>query len=480
MFLRMVYDEKLAQAAYLIGCQRTGEAIVFDPERDVDRYLALAAREGLKIVAVAETHIHADFLSGARELAEAGAKVYVSDEGDADWKYQWLGQKSSGGEYNHRLLKHGDTFAVGNIEFKALHTPGHTPEHMCYVVTDRGAGAAEPMGIVTGDFVFVGDLGRPDLLESAAGLAGAADASARRLYGSVQAFKSMPEYLQVWPGHGAGSACGKALGAVPQSTVGYEKRFNPAIAASASEASFVSYILDGQPEPPLYFARMKRDNKAGARILNTARGLTRPAELAPAQAAALDPTRVAIIDTRGWEAFRKGHIPGSLFHPVNNSFNTDAGSMVADGEEVVLIIEQGRLDEALRDLMRVGVDRVIGWMPVASVEEVGRLKGGLATTAEVDVSEVARLAGDPGTFVLDVRRAAEYAEGHVDGATCIAHTRLAAQAGALPKQKRLLIHCRSGARSARASAFLQRAGFDVANVAGGFLAWEKAGLQVKR
>jgi hydroxyacylglutathione hydrolase len=480
MFLRMVYDEKLAQAAYLIGCQKTGEAIVFDPERDVDRYLALAAREGLKIVAVAETHIHADFVSGARELAEHGAIVYVSDEGDADWKYQWLGQKSGGGEYKHRLLKDGDTFTVGNIEFKAVHTPGHTPEHVCYLVTDRGAGAAEPMGIITGDFVFVGDLGRPDLLETAAGFMGSADASARRLFASVQKFKSMPEYLQVWPAHGAGSACGKALGAVPQSTVGYEKRFSPAIAASANEASFIKFILDGQPEPPLYFARMKRDNKAGPRILGTAKGIAKPAEMTPAQVAALDARRVAIIDTRGWDAFRKGHVPGSLFHPVNNSFNTDAGSMVADGEEVVLIIDSGRLDEALRDLMRVGIDRVIGWMPAAGVEEVGRIKGGLATTAEVDVNELAARTNDPSVMVLDVRRAAEYAQGHIAGAACVAHTRLAAKAQSLPKGKKILIHCRSGGRSARACALLQREGYDVANVAGGFLAWEKSGLAVER
>jgi len=166
MFMRMIYDDKLAEAAYLIGCQRTGEAIVIDPERDVDRYERVAAANGLRIVAVAETHIHADFLSGARELGEQGARLYVSDEGDADWKYHWLDQRSGGGSYDHRLLKDGDTFMVGNIEFKAVHTPGHTPEHLCFMVTDRGGGADRPMGVATGDFVFVGDLGRPDLLES--------------------------------------------------------------------------------------------------------------------------------------------------------------------------------------------------------------------------------------------------------------------------------------------------------------------------
>lgn len=182
MFFRMVYDDKLAEAAYVIGCQRTGEAIVIDPERDVDRYEKVAAEKGLRITAVAETHIHADILSGARELAEKGARVYLSDEGDADWKYEWLDKRAAGGSYDHRLLKDGDTFMVGKIELRAVHTPGHTPEHICFMVTDCGGGADKPIGVATGDFVFVGDVGRPDLLESAAGLAGKADSSARRLY----------------------------------------------------------------------------------------------------------------------------------------------------------------------------------------------------------------------------------------------------------------------------------------------------------
>ena len=173
MLFRMLYDDKLAQASYLIGCQRTGEALIIDPERDVERYIKAAAQEGMRLAAITETHIHADFLSGCRELAEAtGAKLYLSDEGDADWKYQWLHQKSGGGSYPHELLKHGSIFKVGNIQIQALHTPGHTPEHMSFMVTDLGGGATEPMGIATGDFVFVGDVGRPDLLETAAGQVG--------------------------------------------------------------------------------------------------------------------------------------------------------------------------------------------------------------------------------------------------------------------------------------------------------------------
>ncbi len=268
MFFRMLYDDKLAQASYIIGCQAVGEALIIDPQRDVDRYIQACVKEGLEITAVAETHIHADFLSGARELAEkTGATVYLSDEGDADWKYLWQDKKTGGGSYDHLLVLDGDIFRVGNIEIEVIHTPGHTPEHICFLITDKGGGASEPMGIASGDFVFVGDVGRPDLLETAAGVAGVKETSARVLRQSLLEFQKLPDFLQLWPGHGAGSACGKTLGAVPQSTVGYEKRFNPAVNAAVDEERFVRFILYGQPEPPLYFARMKKENKEGPAIL---------------------------------------------------------------------------------------------------------------------------------------------------------------------------------------------------------------------
>ncbi|MCC6360999.1 MAG: MBL fold metallo-hydrolase [Phycisphaerales bacterium] len=476
MFMRMIYDDHLAAASYLIGCQRTGEAIVIDPERDVDRYIDLAAREGLRIVAVTETHIHADFLSGSRELAErTGARVYVSDEGDADWKYGWLDQKSGGGAYDHRLLRDGDRFSIGNIDFRVLHTPGHTPEHIALLVTDRGGGATEPIGLASGDFVFVGDLGRPDLLETAAGSAGAADPSARRLFASVRKLAEIPEFVQVWPAHGAGSACGKALGAVPMSTIGYERRFNPAILAATSEARFVDYILAGQPEPPLYFARMKRDNKRGPRILGK---LPSPRRLSTADLKALDTKAVALVDTRSWAAFRAGHLPGSLFHPVNSAFVTDVGSMVGENEEIVLIVTEGQLETAIRDLVRIGLDRVAGWAAPEQIDELRSLGVRLAETPEIDVA-AARRRGDE-FAVLDVRRGAEYAEGHIAGSLNIAHTRLAAQLDRVPRDRPLLVQCRSGGRSARACALLERRGYRVANLAGGMLAWEAAGAPVER
>ena len=308
MFMRMIYDEGLAQAAYLIGCQRSGEAIVIDPERDVDRYVDLARENELRIVAVGETHIHADFLSGSRELAErVGCAVYVSDEGDADWKYQWLDQKVGGGSYEHRLLKDCDSFAIGQIQFRVIHTPGHTPEHIMFLVTDRGGGADEPIAIASGDFVFVGDLGRPDLLETAAGQVGARIPSARQLFRTVRKLDEIPDFVQVWPAHGAGSACGKALGAVPMSTVGYERRFNPAIRAADDEQGFVDFILSGQPEPPMYFATMKRVNRDGPEVLGK---LPSPKQMSVTELQQLDTTGVALIDTRPWEAFATGACGG--------------------------------------------------------------------------------------------------------------------------------------------------------------------------
>jgi hydroxyacylglutathione hydrolase len=213
MFLRMIYDDALAQAAYLIGCQRSGEAVIIDPQRDVDRYLDLAARHNLRITAAAETHIHADFLSGVRQLCAQDTDItaILPGEGGDDWTHTWPQRDGCA----CTRVRDNDEFTVGNIHFRVIHTPGHTPEHVAYVVTDRGSGADTPMGVITGDFVFVGDLGRPDLLETAAGHAGTMRDGAEQLARSAERFAHLPEHLQVWPGHGAGSACGKALGAVP-------------------------------------------------------------------------------------------------------------------------------------------------------------------------------------------------------------------------------------------------------------------------
>lgn len=464
MLFRQITDPVLAQYAYLIGCQRTGEAIVFDPERDVDQYIDLAAREGLRIVAVAETHIHADFLSGARELAErVGAHVYVSGQGGVEWQSRWVGP------YRHTVLTDGTVFQVGNIRFQAVHTPGHTPEHMSYLVTDIGGGAREPIGMITGDFVFVGDLGRPDLLESAAGMQGLAEPSAHALWKSAQRFVTLADSIQVWPAHGAGSACGKALGAIPQSTVGYEKANSHALKLVADERNFVQDILSGQPEPPLYFARMKALNRDGVAVMGK---LPAPRRLERADGTLVSgaDASVVVVDTRPWPAFRDGHLRGAIHAPPGKMLPMIVGSYVDPAARIILVAEATRLESIVRDLIRIGYDHIDAFI---TPEDLGRTKG-LVQSRDCSAQEAS--ARRTQAFVLDVRGASEHAAASLEGARNIAYTRLVPRLAELPKDRPILVHCALGGRSAAATALLERHGFDAMNIAGGFEGWRKSGL----
>jgi hydroxyacylglutathione hydrolase len=340
MLLRQIYDADLSQYAYLIGCERTREAIVIDPERDVDRYRAIATAEGLNLNAVAETHIHADFISGARELAgDPAMRVFLSAEGGPDWQSEWARNLA-----NVTRLRDGDTFQVGHIRFQAVHTPGHTPEHLSYLVTDAGGGANEPIALLSGDLLFVGDAGRPDLLESAAGLTGTAEAGAHRLYASLRRIADLPCHVQILPAHGSGSACGKALGAVPSSTAGYERKFNPAwkLALEGPAQPFVDFILRDQPEPPVYFARMKRLNREGPPVLGR---LPEPRPLTVDQVIERleDPTRVALDARADRAAFMQAHLRGSLYAPASGRFSDFAGSYLGPDEPIVLVGHLSRL-----------------------------------------------------------------------------------------------------------------------------------------
>ncbi len=469
MLFRQISDPKLAQNAYLIGCQQTGEALVVDPERDVDRYLAAADAEGLEIVAVAETHIHADFLSGARELAERhGAHLYLSAEGGDDWQSEWARR----GDYELTLLTDGDLFRVGKIELRAVHTPGHTPEHLSFVVTDHGGGADQPIGILSGDFVFVGDLGRPDLLESAAGVVGMQEPSARLLHASLDRFLDLPDFLQVWPAHGAGSACGKALGAVPMTTVGYERRFNGAIdAARRGVDAFVDAILAGQPEPPLYFAAMKRLNKEGPPPLG---GLPRPERFSAADLAAESVREdTVVIDTRlDRTAFMVDHLRDALFAPLDRNFPTVTGSYLRSDDRIVLLTPPEHVDEAVRDLVRVGFDNIVGWAPPETLQHVPAEHR--TSIPIIDFRDAETLAEREDTAVLDVRRADEHASGHFPEAIHIAHTRLLDRLDALPNTEQLIVYCASGNRAAAASSMLARTGRKVLYVDDSFHSWHNS------
>ena len=455
MYFKQFFDDKLAQYAYMVGCQAEGTAIVIDPMRDIDQYIEAAAKENLTIVGAADTHIHADYISGLREFAERGVKVYASDEGDKDWKYEWL----IGSDYDYQLLNDGDEFSIGNITFKAWHTPGHTPEHLSYFITD-GAAADQPIGIATGDFIFVGDVGRPDLLESAAGQANVMEPSARTLFKSVEDFKSVPEFMQIWPGHGAGSACGKALGAIPETTVGYELRYNASIKSATSEDDFVKFILEGQPEPPLYFARMKRDNKIGPKVI---KGLPQPKHLTLKELGELAGNKdVAVLDTRERDEFSQGHLPGSLLSPLNKQYNTVAGSYITEDEEIYLIVEEHQLTEAVRDLYRIGLDNVIGYVTPVDLDHYAEHGGELETLPVEKFDAIGKYIGDDNYHILDVRKASEYSEeGNIEGAQNIAHTRLLPRIEEVPSERKIVVHCQAGGRSAVAAALLQRNGYEV-------------------
>jgi hydroxyacylglutathione hydrolase len=474
MFFQRFYDAKLAQASYLIGCQQTGEAAVVDPNRDVEQYVQAAEREGLRVTHVTETHIHADFVSGARELARrAGAELLLSDEGGPDWTYAYARQDGA------RLVKDGDEWMVGNIRFEVMHTPGHTPEHIAFLVTDTPASAG-PWGILTGDFVFVGDVGRPDLLERAAGHAGTMEAGARTLFHSLERFRALPDHLQVWPGHGAGSACGKALGAVPSTTVGYEKLGNWGV-ATTDEADFVRMVLEGQPEPPRYFAEMKRINKQGPRVLG---GFPRPPRLAAAELPNLLRRGEIVVDIRLAAAYAQGHVPGTINIPMNGAFTTWAGWLLPYDRDVYLLADDDPargVSAAVRDLAMIGLDRVAGVLGTDAIAAWRAAGRELGTVAQADVHEVAAMHENDSATILDVRGRAEWEAGHLPGVPNVPVGYLVERLDEIPADKPVVVYCESGSRSAIAASVLQKHGVpNVINFTGGYLAWREAGLPLLR
>lgn len=464
MLLERIYDEDLAQVSYLIGCQAKGEAVVVDPRRDIDVYLDIARKNGMRIIAVTETHIHADFLSGTRELAAAtGATAYVSDEGGPDWTY------GAGFEDASRIT-HGDQIVLGNISLEARHTPGHTPEHLSFLITD-GAQSPEPGFILTGDFVFVGDVGRPDLLDETAdstaeGYQDTRFEGARDLFASLSdRFLTLPDFVQVLPGHGSGSACGKALGAVPTSTVGYERRFSwwGRYVETGDEAGFIAELLDGQPDAHAYFARMKRQNRDGPALLGTSAALS---EVDAAQlTGALARDETILIDTRHHSEVHAGTVARSL-HVPGVAKSASYGSWVLDPEvetrPIVLLATDLEQAEELRDhLVRVGIDTVQGF--ISSLDGLE-----LAPVARVSPAALAEL---PHAMLLDLRNKNEFAAGHLPGAHQLSGGRALWHLDELPVSGTIVSYCRSGVRNAVAASALRRAGYDVVELEGSYLGW---------
>jgi len=456
MLIERVYDEDLAQASYFIGCQAKGEALVVDPRRDIAVYENLAAANGMKIVAVTETHIHADFLSGTRELAAAtGATAYVSGEGGTDWQYGFDAER----------LNDNDVITLGNVTVKALHTPGHTPEHLSFLITD-GAFADQPGYLLSGDFVFSGDLGRPDLLDEAAGGVDTRFAGAKQLFASLRdKFLTLPDHVQVHPGHGAGSACGKALGAIPSSTVGYERLYawwGPYLAAN-DEQGFIDELLDGQPDAHAYFARMKRENREGPAVMGKRAPL---AELATADVAAgLAEDTLTFVDTRPNGQVHEGTVARSLNIPAGKS-TASFGAWVVNPETdknplVLLAPNQAAAQEMWDHLVRVGIDNVAGYLT--------GIEGLPASTPRLIQPE--ELEGFDAAMVLDVRNRTEYAAGHIPGSYQLSGGRVMWHLDELPAEGTIVSYCQSGVRNSVAASALRRAGYDVVELDGSYAGW---------
>lgn len=461
MFFQHVYDKSLAQASYFIGCQKEGVAIVIDAKRDVDTYLEIAKQNNMVITHVTETHIHADFLSGSRELAAiTGAEMYLSDEGGKDWQY----------EFSHVGLKNGSLITVGNLTLEVIHTPGHTPESISFLLTDKPA-SAQPVMLFTGDFVFVGDIGRPDLLEKAAGLVGTKEVGALQMFDSIQKFDSMPDYLQVWPGHGAGSACGKALGAVPSTTVGYEKIRNWALQHENDQEGFVKYLLEDQPEPPKYFAMMKHLNKVDRPLLTK---VPKQKKLSGEEVKAAMATGVKLIDARNKVDFANGFVPNSINIQGNNAFATWMGWFVNYEEKYMIVASDNQIEDLTRKLMRIGLDKVLGY-----VSDVNSLGIELEKSDIIGIDEFKTYLNRDDIQVIDLRNLNEYNSGHIDGVPQVFIGTLPQNLDKISKDKPLVIHCQSGDRATIGYSLLKKFGFkNVKNYSGSMNEWLKLGNPV--
>ena len=441
MFQR-VFDDGLAQASFLIACDRTREAAIVDPRRDIDVYVDAARREGLTIIYAIETHIHADFVSGARELSALGARVIA-------------GPGSTLGYPNHEA-RDGERVMLGDITLTFLHTPGHTPEHISIYVDEPGAAPR----VLTGDTLFVGAVGRPDLLgeDLTRQLAG-------ELYDSLMGkLLVLDDLVEVHPGHGAGSLCGTGIGKDPYTTIEQERRFNPMLQYRSKQA-FVDAVLADLPETPPYFRRMKQINHDGPQLLHLSTAVAAPPALTR------PPDDAVVVDLRASDLFAHNHPSTGINLTFGSKVGYWAGWVVPFDASIVLVAEGERqVTDATRQLLRVGLDRAAGWMTFEAWTSAGLP---VSSFAIMSVSELknARARRDP-FVLLDVRTPREFSTGHVDGARNVPMGEIAAHAGDFPVDQRVAVMCEGGYRSGLAASLLARRGVrEVINVAGGMAAY---------
>ena len=452
MFFQQLYLGCLAQASYFIGAN--GEAAVVDPRRDVDEYIALAEAHGVRIKYVIETHLHADFVSGHRELAErTGATIVIGAEARA--------------EFPHLAVHDGDRLDVGDVTLDIMETPGHTPESICIVVT----APREAPKVLTGDTLFIGDVGRPDL---AGGVGFTPQQMASMLYDSLhEKLLQLDDDVEVYPAHGAGSLCGKNISRETSSTIGQQRRFNYALQPMPKE-TFISMMTADLAEAPDYFARDAKTNRAGARPLGD---VPRPAALSADEVRAWMDRGAIVLDVRPSDDFCAAHVPGSISIGLGGQYASWAGALLEPERDLILVAESdAQIDEAVMRLARVGLENARGY-----------LRGGIeawpspATIAQVSVQELQQMmATMPALQVVDVRRSGEYHDAHARGAAHLPLHELRAAAAGLDRERPVALLCASGYRSTIAASILEQLGFrELYNVAGGTSAWRAAGLPIE-
>jgi hydroxyacylglutathione hydrolase len=459
MYFKQFYLGCLAHASYLIGSE--GQAVVVDPQRDVDQYVAEADAHGLKIKYVIETHLHADFVSGHRELAErTGAEIVFG--------------KKAGATFSHKAISDGDEIEIGKVTLRTLETPGHTLESISILVIDREA-SERPQKVLTGDALFIGDVGRPDLVGSKGHTP---EEMAGMLYDSLhEKLLKLDDEVQVYPAHGAGSLCGRNISKETSSTVGEQRRFNYALQPMA-RVEFVRMMTTDLPEAPAYFPRDAEINRTGAAALEE---LPRPAELSPEEVDRLSREACLILDVRPSAAYGNGHIHGGINIGLGGQFASWAGTLIPLEAPIVIVADEpGEVDQAVTRLARVGIENVKGFLSggMYAWDQAGL---SVASTPQMPIDELRhQIEEKRGLQVVDVRRPGEYNSGHVPGAINVTLAHLEKQAATLNSRLPTAVICASGYRSSAATSILERNGFsEIFNVVGGTSGWINAGHRVE-
>ena len=467
MILHQRYVPGLAILSYVLGDEQAGEAIVIDPVRDVGEYLEVARSHHLRIRHILETHVHADFVSGSRELKDrqgGEATIHCSAMGGSEWAAR----------YADNLVQPGDSLRVGAIRLDFLHTPGHTPEHVVMPVYDTQRSSEVPWLMFTGDLLFVGAVGRPDLLG-----AQAQKQLAHQLYESLfERLSDLPEITEIYPAHGAGSACGKAIASRRTSTLGFERRLSPSLQKKPEE-QWVRDLLADMPPAPKYFPHMKAINYDGPAILGTDVPGWKAHSVRDVQRQ-VDQERL-VLDARSKEGFAVGHIPGSINVPLGTNFTTWAGWVLPYDRDILVVLERPQdVAEAARHLACIGLDRIQGYLDggIEAWEAAGQPLQSLTTISVQDLRQ--RLGDVPSRLtVLDVRTAGEWQAGHIDGAIHIHGGLLRDNLPQIPGDRPVAVICGSGYRASIAASLLQREQYEqVSNVIGGMTAWKAADLPI--